>query len=159
MSDDDSLASGCDYDHSPLRDALAAGKFEEADQIHRDSLIDLAGLAAQNRGYVYFSEAHTIPIEDMKTLDSLWSKYSDGKFGFAVQKRLWNRSGKKWTEFFRSIDWVRGEDDSYVRWNALGSGDSDFVYSTEAKPGHLPLTNTLRGTQLLEKILSHPAFD
>lgn len=33
----------------------------------------------------------------------------------------------------------------------------EFIYSAEEAPkGHLPLTNALRGTQLLQAILEHP---
>jgi hypothetical protein len=41
----------------------------------------------------------------------------------------------------------------YRKWPA------EFVYSMNAVKGHLPLTNALRGTQLFEALLGHPAFD
>jgi len=34
----------------------------------------------------------------------------------------------------------------------------EFQYDAAAVKGHLPLTNALRGTQLFEAILEHPAF-
>lgn len=34
----------------------------------------------------------------------------------------------------------------------------EFIYKLDAPKGHLPLTNCLRGTQLFEAILQHPAF-
>ena len=34
----------------------------------------------------------------------------------------------------------------------------EFKYEAAAAKGHLPLTNALRGTQLFEAILEHPAF-
>ena len=34
----------------------------------------------------------------------------------------------------------------------------EFKYEASAAKGHLPLTNALRGTQLFEAILEHPAF-
>mgnify|MGYP007096449857 CR=1 FL=1 len=34
----------------------------------------------------------------------------------------------------------------------------EFKYEAGAAKGHLPLTNALRGTQLFEAILEHPAF-
>lgn len=157
--DDAQLVSGCDFDYKPLRDALAAGKLEEADQITRDDLIKLAGADAVGRGYVYFTEVESIPVEDMQTLDNLWKAYSNDKFGYSVQREVWLGRKKQWMEFFRRIDWVRGEDDKYVRWRPLNEGESEFTYNaTLGKKGHLPLTNTLRGTRLLEAILGHPAF-
>jgi hypothetical protein len=162
--EDGELASGCCYDHKPLRDALEAKQFEEADQILRDSLIELAGEGSQERGYVYFTEVRNIPVEDMKTLDELWKKYSDDKFGFSVQRRIFNGAAvkKDWKKFFHRIDWMFDGDsmDTYRRWTAIGDKGNEFTYDAEtAKTGHLPLTNTLRGTKLLEAIFAHPAFE
>lgn len=38
---------------------------------------------------------------------------------------------------------------------------SEFIWDMEEGPpeGHLPLTNALRGTQLLTCVLNHPAFE
>ena len=47
---------------------------------------------------------------------------------------------------------MQGVDSNYRKW------PQEFTYTTEAPKGHLPLTNALRGTQLLEAILEHPAF-
>lgn len=41
----------------------------------------------------------------------------------------------------------------YRKWPA------EFKYSQDAPRGHLPLTNCLRGTQLFEELLAHPAFN
>ena len=36
---------------------------------------------------MYFTEAPKLPVEDMATLERLWRAYSDGKFGYAVQRQ------------------------------------------------------------------------
>lgn len=59
---------------------------------------------------------------------------------------------KRWTKFFQAIDWTVGEENNYRKW------PTEFIYSLEAKEGHLPLTNCLRGTQLFEAIMNHEAF-
>ncbi len=41
----------------------------------------------------------------------------------------------------------------YRKWPA------EFNYTAEAPKGHLPLTNALRGTQLFQAVLEHPAFE
>lgn len=51
------------------------------------------------------------------------------------------------------IDWTVGENNVYRKWPA------EFIYSMDAAKGHLPLTNALRGTQLFEALLKHPAFE
>jgi hypothetical protein len=47
---------------------------------------------------------------------------------------------------------VLGENNVYRKWPA------EFNYSFEATKGHMPLTNALRGTQLFQAIMEHPAF-
>ena len=44
-----------EFDYAPLRDALAAGEFQEADDITRAALIQLAGPGAVKRNWVYFT--------------------------------------------------------------------------------------------------------
>lgn len=147
-------------DFTVLKEALAAGKFEEADEIQRQLLVELSGEAAKARGWVYFTEVPNIPVEDMKAMDDLWKEHSDKKFGYSIQKQKWLKAKSQWTPFFREIDWVTGESDEYRRWTALGQNGNTFIYDAkEAKAGHLPLTSALRGTQLLEAIFAHPAFD
>jgi len=63
------------------------------------------------------------------------------------------QNNKLWGKFFRQIDWTQGENNAYRKWPA------EFKYSPDAPKGHLPLTNALRGTQLFQAILEHPAFE
>lgn len=50
-------------------------------------------------------------------------------------------------------------DTEVVQWN-YRSFPTEFVWELkdDTPEGHLPLTNALRGTQLLASILTHPAF-
>jgi hypothetical protein len=63
-----------------------------------------------------------------------------------------NQAAKRWPKFFKAINWVQGEHNVYLKWPA------EFVYSFDAAKGHMPLTNALRGTQLFQAIMEHPAF-
>ena len=40
-----------------------------------------------------WKDIEALPSEDLQTIDRLWVHYSDGKFGFSVQKKLWVRCG------------------------------------------------------------------
>lgn len=94
-----------------------------------------------------------IPVEDMQTIDDLWKAGSKGKFGFSVQRQVWRACNEQWSKFFLAIDWLTGENLNYRAWPA------EFVYDLDtACKGHLPLTNALRGTQLFQAILQHPAY-
>ena len=116
--------------------------------------IHSGGLLTEAPAASVFVQVKDIPVEDMITFDELWKASSGGKFGFSVQRQVWRACDMKWAKFFMAIDWLEGENQKYRAWPA------EFVYSAEeAKKGHLPLTNALRGTQLLEAILTHQAFD
>lgn len=142
----------CGMDYAPLRDALLAADFRTADDETRALLIKLAGPAAVKRGWVYFTEVAPIPQADLATVDDLWRAASGNKFGFTVQREMFAQAQRRWTKFFQQIGWVQGENNVYLKWPA------EFIYSLDAPKGHLPLTNALRGTQLFEALLGHPAF-
>ena len=71
-------------------------------------------------------------------MDQLWVKYSNGKFGFSVQKQIWLDLGGK----------LDGEPDwdtlrklgSRVGWRKNNEWLSyeSYTFSTNALPGHLP---------------------
>jgi hypothetical protein len=64
----------------------------------------------------------------------------------------------RWDKFFKAIDWVQGEFNVYRKWPGEFNYDSPLEPKAAPK-GHLPLTNALRGTQLFQAILEHPAWD
>ena len=68
----DSSTVQADMDYTPLRDALAQGNFQEADDITRANLIKLAGPDAEKKGWVYFTEVKFISSTDLQTIDKLW---------------------------------------------------------------------------------------
>jgi len=141
----------------PLLTALKSGDFLEADHLTREGLITLAGPAAVKRGYVYFTEVPKLPIEDMATIERLWLTYSGGKFGYSVQSRFFKtkRVGRDFEKLFTRLGW-RNKEGGLLRW--LPDKGNEFIYSLDAPEGHLPLTSTLRGQQLLDGLLNHPAW-
>ena len=126
----------------------------------RRLIIQLAGEAAQKRGYVFFSEVQYIPKEDMQAIDSLWRQHSNNRYGYSVQRKIWKKVDRDFTKFFVKIGWMKKlEGSEVVNYNYKAFPDEFFWEMTDETPvGHLPLTNALRGTQLLTCILDHPAF-
>ncbi|XWS13230.1 hypothetical protein CRYUN_Cryun36dG0019900 [Craigia yunnanensis] len=143
-----------------LQHHLSTQNFRQADEETRSLLIVLAGEAAQKRGYVFFSEVQFISEADLKAIDDLWKQYSNKKFGYSVQKRLWQKVNKDFTKFFLKVGWMKKLDTEVEQYN-YRAFPNEFVWelNDETPEGHLPLTNALRGTQLLNCILSHPAFE
>ncbi|KXG22978.2 hypothetical protein SORBI_3008G038300 [Sorghum bicolor] len=158
-------ASAAEEDSSPapsldlLSRQLAAGDYRQADETTRALIIDLAGESARRRGYVFFSEVQFISAEDLRAIDELWKEHSNGKFGYSVQRRLWEKSQRDFTRFFIRVGWMKKLDTEVEQYNYRAFPD-EFMWEIkdDTPEGHLPLTNALRGTQLLGNILTHPAF-
>ena len=181
------LPSDCGKDYIPLATMLATGEFEKADQVRRvscsectptvgrkalrcsrlpflllqftrDALIEISGAKAKGRNFVYFTDVKNIPSTDLATMERLWLKFSNGKFGYSVQKKKWKQSKGDFEVFCRKIGWTTkdGEVERKKRW----FGASEFTYDPKKAPeGHLPLTSALRGTSLIKNLLNHPVWD
>ncbi|XP_021721688.1 tetrapyrrole-binding protein, chloroplastic-like [Chenopodium quinoa] len=171
-----------------LQRHLASGDFRQADDETRRLIIVLAGEAAVKRGYVFFSEVQFIPKDDLQAIDELWKKFSNNRFGYSVQRKIWLKVDKDFTRFFIKVGWMKKLDTEIEQFNYRAfpneflwelnvdnkaeSNNTDSANNSNSNSnsnsnndvavppeGHLPLTNALRGTQLLSCILSHPAFD
>ncbi len=153
-----SLPSEIGMDYVPLATMLATGQFKEADQFTRDALITLSGSRDAGRDFVYFTEVKRIPATDLATMERLWNKFSGGKFGYSVQRTIWQKQRGDFELFCRKIGWTTkdGEVERKLRW----FGASEFIYDVDKAPnGHLPLTSALRGTALIKNLLNHPVWD
>ncbi len=140
-------AAGLDY--GPLQGHLLRQEFEAADRLTSAHLRQLAGPAAETRGYVYFSEVAAMPALDLESVDRLWITYSLGRFGFSVQGRILRRCQGRWEELWLRLGWKK--EGIWTRY------PGSFTWSLEAPEGHMPLVNQLRGVRLMDALLQHPA--
>ena len=78
-------------------------------------------------------------------MDQLWVKYSNGKFGFSVQKQIWLELGGKldgepdfdtYLKLGSRVGWRRNNE-----WLSYES----HTFSTNALPGHLPRLGIRKG--------------
>ncbi|KAH7521331.1 hypothetical protein FEM48_Zijuj07G0021600 [Ziziphus jujuba var. spinosa] len=143
-----------------LQHQLSTQNFRQADEETRRLLIVLAGEAAQRRGYIFFSEVKFIAESDLKAIDELWRRHSNSRFGYSVQKKILEKVGADFTRFFIKVGWMKKLDQTEVEQYNYKSFPNEFVWELDddTPEGHLPLTNALRGTQLLNNILNHRAF-
>ncbi|MEI2580272.1 GUN4 domain-containing protein [Scytonema sp. PRP1] len=81
------LPSEKGVDYTRLRDLLAAGKWKEADEETFAVMLKASG--RENDGWLDIESIKNFPCTDLRTIDQLWVKYSNGGFGFSVQKRIW----------------------------------------------------------------------
>jgi hypothetical protein len=111
-----SKKTGIDY-HS-LKNLLAEGKWEEADR-ETYNLVTQIIKTSKNQNNHLFIELKSIAefsCTDIGTIDRLWRKYSNNKFGFTPQQQLWksvnqnsNFSTETWRQFATDVGWKQGE--------------------------------------------------
>ncbi|NEP63839.1 MAG: CHAT domain-containing protein, partial [Symploca sp. SIO2G7] len=87
------LHSEKEADYTRLRDLLAAGKWKDADQETARVMLLVAG--QKQRGFLRQEDIENFPCTDLRTIDQLWVTYSNGCFGFSVQKKIWLEAGGK----------------------------------------------------------------
>lgn len=145
------LQSAQGIDYIQLQQLLAKQDFLESDRLTVQKLCQLAGDAAVKRKWLYFTEVDSLPVVDLQTINNLWLLHSQGKFGFSVQRELWLAFNQDFIKLWSAIGWKSGND-----WTRY---PQQFTWSLNAPKGHLPLSNQLRGVQVIKAILSHPAWD
>jgi GUN4-like/ARM-like repeat domain, GUN4-N terminal len=137
-------------DYAPIQQLLIQQDFQTADRVTLEKMCELAGATAVQRKWLYFSEVDSFPIADLQTINTLWRTYSDGKFGFSVQRELWMGVGKNWDKLWPQIGWKNGN--TWTRY------PQEFVWDLSAPRGHLPLSNQLRGVRVMASLMAHPAW-
>ncbi|AFY83466.1 serine/threonine-protein kinase [Oscillatoria acuminata] len=118
--------------YQKLQQLLAAGKWWEADAETRQVMLQVAG--REQQGWFDEDSINQFPCEDLLQIDDLWVQYSNGRFGFSVQKRIWQECGGQvnWGTSIRLGDRVGWRKDG--KWLEL----EELTFSSNAPPGHLP---------------------
>lgn len=109
----DDLSSEKGIDYTTLRDLLKAQDWKAADQETYRVMIRAVG--KKEGDWFTSDELLNFPCTDLKTIDALWVKYSNGHFGFSVQKRIYVECGgtlngeypssKTWEKFGDRVGW------------------------------------------------------
>ena len=129
------LKSDRGIDYTKLRNLLAEGKWKEADQETGKVMCQAAG--REEQGWLDIEDIDNFPCEDLRTIDQLWLYYSQGKFGFSVQKKIYESLGgtreynqEVWKNFCNRIGWRKGG--SWLYYSVL-------TFNLESAPqAHLP---------------------
>jgi hypothetical protein len=150
----DNLSSEKEVDYSILRFYLKNGNWEEADYqtylavlkcyglIEGQKLLDIKHEGQSHE--IMLKLAESFPITDLKTINQLWLKYSQGKFGFSVHKKLLIKLNGSLSGdlklFYTTVGWIiekQSEGQSghkfseYLNYNNLN-------FKSDSPPGHLP---------------------
>ncbi|MFM2060515.1 MAG: hypothetical protein RLZZ507_185 [Cyanobacteriota bacterium] len=133
----DDLSSERGIDYTTLRDLLAAQKWQEADTETYEVMIKAVG--KKSGDWFTSDELLNFPCKDLRTIDQLWVKYSNGRFGFSVQKEIYLSVGGKpdgeydsvaWVRFAKKVGW-KNEEDKWIE---------KVKFYTSAPKGHLPVS-------------------
>lgn len=129
-----------------LEALLKAGKWREADLETWELMKKLT--KREREGWLRLEDVKNFPRQELRKMDQLWVKYSNGKFGFSVQKQIWLDLGGKldgeydWDTFTKlgsRVGW------RIIKWLSYDS----YTFSTNALPGHLP--GRLLGVRIRER--------
>ncbi|MEH2260288.1 GUN4 domain-containing protein [Nostoc sp.] len=131
------LSSEKDIDYTRLRNLLKAGNWKEADQ--ETLAVMLKATGKEQQGWLDPESINNFPCTDLRTIDQLWVKYSNGRFGFSVQKRIWESVGGNpnanydtWCKFGDRVGWRKG----FI--NKGWKDSEDLTFHELAPAGHLP---------------------
>jgi serine/threonine protein kinase len=128
------LKSAKGVNYHQLEQLLKAGSWKEADEETAQKMLEVTG--RKKEGWLRTEDIDNCPCEDLRTIDQLWVKYSNGRFGFSVQKRIYKSLGgtrsydsKIWEAFGDQLGWRVNGDWLYYK---------DLKFHQTAKVGHLP---------------------
>ncbi len=120
-------------------------------------------LVMVQQGYEdWYELCQKFPSEILNQIDQLWMNYSEEKFGFSIQKRIWegvggqpNANMRTWIKFGKQVEWlskenawkegVGGELVEYLEGeNAWSKEYNSLPFSMESLDGNLPALWTTR---------------
>ncbi|MCZ8064914.1 MAG: Hsp70 family protein [Microcystis sp.] len=134
LSSDIKLLSAKGINYKKLQRLLMAQKWREADEETAKIILSLVNRTQE--GFLNNESMEKIPQKDLGTIDRLWVKYSNERFGFSIQKRIWHTMNNNAGEFGERVGWrgSAGLFGGYFAWKSL----SELIYSLDAPAGHLP---------------------
>jgi hypothetical protein len=129
----DNVISEPRVDCTRLREFLAAGKWKQADQETEMLILEAAG---RKGNLLNVESIQKLSCLDLRTIDQLWVEFSKGRFGFSVQKQIWECFGNNtnteyqlYCQFGNHVGWRKHE-----RWLWY----NQMTFNLSAPEGHLP---------------------
>jgi hypothetical protein len=119
-----------DSKYQKLEELLKTGQWRDADKETYRLMITTVG--KEDGQWFDKEDLLNFPCEDLKAIDGLWVKYSQGKFGFSVQKKIYVDCGATldgeypgdniWKEFCDRVGWSKGG--NYLNYRDLTANPS-----------------------------------
>ena len=137
--------------YTKLEQLLAAKKWKEADEETYKKMLEVGGKL--QRGHIIRGDLigikgiENFSCPDLRAMDRLWVKYSNGRFGFSVQKRIYQNlggpkesngqvlnefNGQVLLAYYEAVGWKqKGEKGKWLLYSQL-------TFNRNAPSGHLP---------------------
>lgn len=124
-------------DYTRLETLLEQQDWRAADQETFQTMVVIAGKSAE--GWLSVEDIEAFPCEELNAINQLWQTYSDRRFGFTIQTRLWEIEGGTPGVYDDQTALALG---ATVEWQTDGEWKTydDLTFDAEAPPGHLPAT-------------------
>ena len=122
-------------DYTRLQELLAAGEWQKADRETEAVMLKASG--REEEGWLTEEDMEMFPCQDLRIIDQLWVKYSSGRFGFSVQKRIWMKIENSIQDEHVDIWKIFGDQVAW-RVNDYWVGYRNLTFSLDAPEGHLP---------------------
>ncbi|MDJ0706253.1 MAG: GUN4 domain-containing protein [Leptolyngbyaceae cyanobacterium MO_188.B28] len=122
--------------YQKLEEYLNNGQWRKADKTTYELIISTVGKEVGQ--YFDPEELLNFPCEELLAIDALWVKYSNGKFGFSVQKDIYLKCGgipdgkydkEAFIKFGDAVEWRKN-----YQWSF-----GNVTYDTSTPKGHLPI--------------------
>jgi GUN4-like len=124
-------------DYTPLEDRLKQQQWQEANETSTELL--LKSVKRDQQGWISNEDMFHMACWDLKIIDHLWKKYSDGRFGFTAQFNIFVATGNMpeklgfkyfYNDFGTRVGWRKN--DQWITFT------ENLIYSLDAPIGHLP---------------------
>ena len=107
------LQSEVGIDYTKLQQLLAAKQYREAD-LETFKMMSMAVLQVED-GWFEEQDIARFPCTDLQTINQLWLHYSNGHFGFSVQKEIYNQLEGNYEQASERLGWrEKGDWQDYV---------------------------------------------
>lgn len=127
--------SDAGINYQKLQELLILGKLKEADQETATIILKLTN--RQKQGWIDQHHVEQLPCHELEIINQLWYEGSNGRFGFSVQKKLYQSLGgqpeynaKIWRDFGDKVGWRQ-----HNNWLSY----KELNFNLWAPQGHLPM--------------------
>lgn len=138
------LISQMGVDYTQLQNLLSAQKWKEADEETKALLLQASH---RENKWLRRDDIEQLSCADLGTIERLWITFSHGRFGFSVQRRIWQeclqtqqaqKSGNAHDCFGERVGWHTRKNPDWGGCSFFMERVNEIPFNLSAPVGHLP---------------------